>query len=347
MASSIIKKYLVGGAVRDMLMGVDSNDNDYVVVGSTPEEMLSLGFKQVGADFPVFLDENGIEYALARTERKNGRGYNGFVTDFAPDISLRDDLLRRDLTINAMAMNEDHTIIDPFNGRDDIRLKKLRHVSDAFADDPVRVLRLARFHARLGPEWTIAESTQSLCWKLAREGELDFLTRERVMKEMEKALSEPHSWLFFETLVNLGAMMHVFPRIRYHQNYKAVIGSAKSIKLKYARLAAVIDDVEQFENEYNVSVEWRRYRKMYQAALPEYMDPVDRLYAMDAYRQKDLVAELTRDFIKSGSMLHNLYDNAFTLTKGIGFDELSVEQQHSLKGPEIAYAIREKRKESI
>ena len=198
-----MKTYLVGGAVRDILMGITPKDKDYVVVGSTPEEMLSLGYKQVGADFPVFLHpETGDEYALARTEVKDGVGYQGFNCNFSPDVTLEEDLSRRDLTINAMAMDiETEEVIDPFNGQEDIKKKRLRATTEAFKDDPVRVLRLARFMARLGPEWKVDEDTWKYCHNLVAT-EFKSLTAERVFKELEKALSEPHPELFFNFLQN-------------------------------------------------------------------------------------------------------------------------------------------------
>jgi tRNA nucleotidyltransferase (CCA-adding enzyme) len=196
-----MKVYLVGGAVRDKLLGVEVKDKDYVVVGSSPEEMLSLGYKQVGCDFPVFLHpETGEEYALARTEVKNGNGYQGFNCRFSPDVTLEDDLSRRDLTINAMAMNiETEEIIDPFNGQGDLNKKCLKATTEAFKDDPVRVLRLARFMARLGPKWRVEEVTWGYCRNLVKK-EFESLTAERVFKELEKTLREPYPALFFNFL---------------------------------------------------------------------------------------------------------------------------------------------------
>lgn len=204
-----MKTYLVGGAVRDLLVGVEPKDRDYVVVGSTPEEMLSLGFKQVGVDFPVFLHpETKEEYALARTERKSGTGYNGFICDFNPNVTLEDDLMRRDLTINSMAIDLDtNELIDPFNGESDLRSRILRHTSDAFTEDPVRVLRLARFQAQFGSRWDIAETTCRLVRKMYQRGEMSNLTAERVWKETEKALKTQQPSLYFQSLRTVG----IFP----------------------------------------------------------------------------------------------------------------------------------------
>ena len=210
-----MRAYLVGGAVRDQLMGRISADHDYVVVGSTPDDMLLAGYKQVGADFPVFLHpDTGDEYALARTERKQGHGYGGFVCDFAPDVSLGDDLARRDLTVNAMALDESGALIDPFGGKTDLQNKVFRHVSDAFAEDPLRVLRVARFMARHAHEgWVVAAETLDLMREIAQRDELAHLTPERVWKEMSRALQESTPSSFFITLREAGALGDIFPEV--------------------------------------------------------------------------------------------------------------------------------------
>src|SRR6056300_111190 len=181
-----MKIYKVGGAVRDHIMGVKPNDSDWVVVGSTPEEMKSLGYKQVGADFPVFLHpQTNEEYALARTEKKTGKGYSGFSVQYEKNISLEEDLLRRDLTINSIAMSESGQIIDPYNGVNDIKNKILRHNSDAFYEDPLRALRLARFKTKFS-DFSIHEETAEVLSKILLSGEITYLTRERVLQEMKK-----------------------------------------------------------------------------------------------------------------------------------------------------------------
>lgn len=175
-----MKVYLVGGYVRDILLGLEPKDKDYVVVGSTPEEMLSLGFKCVGGSFPVFLHpETHDEYALARTERKSGDGYKGFECDFNPNVTLEEDLFRRDLTINSMAMTHDGEVIDPFNGHLDLCNKVLRQTSDHFKEDPLRVLRVARFLARFGEDWSVSRQTRLNCQSLAVK-EFKHLVAERV-----------------------------------------------------------------------------------------------------------------------------------------------------------------------
>lgn len=193
------KIYLVGGAVRDLLLGLSPKDRDYVVVGATEEWMLDQGFKKVGAAFPVFLHpETGEEYALARTEVKSGKGYHGFSVKFDPSVTLEDDLKRRDLTINAMALSEDQRFIDPFNGQVDLKNKVLRHTSEAFAEDPLRVLRVARFAARYGFE--VAPETLALCRKIVAAGELALLSRERVWVELYKGALEKHPDLMVKVL---------------------------------------------------------------------------------------------------------------------------------------------------
>lgn len=213
--------FLVGGAVRDILMGVTPKDKDYVMVGYSKAEVIEMGMMPVGADFPVFLHPyTGDEYALARREKKTGTGYLGFTSEFGVDVTLEDDLARRDLTINSMAIPETvgpvdtlSVLIDPFNGLSDIKNKVLRHTSNAFAEDPVRVLRLARFRARFGPDWTVAPETTALVHDMAKKGVLNELTAERVWKELSRALMEPFPRLFFDTLLELDALHVLFPEV--------------------------------------------------------------------------------------------------------------------------------------
>jgi len=210
-----MKVYLVGGAVRDQLLGLPVKDRDWIVVGAVPATLLSLGYQQVGKDFPVFLNpKTKEEYALARTERKSSAGYTGFICDFSPTITLEQDLIRRDLTINAMAQSEDGEIIDPYGGKQDLENRILRHISPAFSEDPLRVLRVARFAARyhsLG--FKIASETLSLMAELTQSGELQHLTAERVWLETEKALNEKNPEIYFETLHKTGALRVLFPEI--------------------------------------------------------------------------------------------------------------------------------------
>src|SRR4051812_16207697 len=207
-----MKVYTVGGAVRDELLGLPVEDRDYVVVGATPEDMIALGYRPVGKDFPVFLHpETHEEYALARTERKTAPGYHGFQFHAAPDVTLEEDLERRDLTLNAIERDENGDLIDPFNGVDDLTAGILRHVSPAFAEDPVRILRVARFAARFGFE--IAAETAELMREMVTSGEVDALVPERVWQELSRGLMEERPSRLFEVLRECGALERIAPEL--------------------------------------------------------------------------------------------------------------------------------------
>lgn len=210
-----MQRYLVGGAIRDELLGLAVGERDWVVVGSTPEAMQAAGYTPVGRDFPVFLHPRSKEeYALARTERKSGRGYHGFVFHTGEDVNLEDDLRRRDLTINAMARAADGQLIDPFGGQRDLQQRLLRHVSDAFSEDPVRVLRLARFYARFAAlGFRVADDTMTLLRAMVRNGEIDHLVPERVWAETRRALMYAEPQLFFYLLRECGALARLFPEL--------------------------------------------------------------------------------------------------------------------------------------
>jgi tRNA nucleotidyltransferase (CCA-adding enzyme) len=208
-----MKLYVVGGAVRDALLGLPATDRDWVAVGSTPDELLALGYKPVGKDFPVFLHpQTGEEVALARTERKSGRGYRGFVVHAAPEVTLEEDLARRDLTINAIAQAEDGTLIDPHGGQRDLRARVLRHVSPAFVEDPVRLLRVARFAARW-PDFTLAPETGALLREMVAQGEVDALVPERVWQELSRGLMAQRPSRMFELLRECGALARLLPEV--------------------------------------------------------------------------------------------------------------------------------------
>jgi len=210
--TSPFKTYLVGGAVRDRLLNLPVADRDWVVVGATPQNMIDLGFQAVGKDFPVFINkQTGEEYALARTERKTAKGYQGFQFSTSPDITLEDDLARRDLTINAIAEDENGHVIDPFNGQQDLTTKTLRHVSEAFAEDPVRILRAARFAARF--RFTVAPETLNLMREMVANGEVDALVPERVWAETHKALTTEAPQRFFSVLRDCGALARIMPEV--------------------------------------------------------------------------------------------------------------------------------------
>jgi tRNA nucleotidyltransferase (CCA-adding enzyme) len=232
-----VKVYVVGGAVRDELLGLPVQDRDYVVVGATPEEMVRAGYKPVGKDFPVFLHpRTHEEYALARTERKSGRGYKGFTVHASPDVTLEEDLRRRDLTINAMAKDEAGQLIDPFGGKRDLEKKTLRHVSEAFAEDPVRILRVARFAARFG--FSVAPETLELMQRMVASGETDYLVPERVWQEFSKGLMEKAPQRMFEVLEASGLLAKLFPQLRDR------VGIEGSLPVRFARLAWPLKEAE-------------------------------------------------------------------------------------------------------
>ena len=259
-----MKVYTVGGAVRDELLGLPVADRDFVVVGATPEEMAARGFMPVGGDFPVFLHpQTREEYALARTERKSGRGYGGFVFHASPEVSLEDDLRRRDLTINAMAKDEDGELIDPYGGARDLQEGVLRHVSEAFAEDPVRILRTARFAARFA-DFATAEDTRRLLCRMVAEGEADHLTTERVWRELSRGLTERKPSRMIEALRECGALEKVLPevaalqgvpeRLDYHPEGESylhtlmVIDAAADMGLSGPeRFAALLHDIGKAE----------------------------------------------------------------------------------------------------
>ncbi|MFT4198911.1 MAG: multifunctional CCA addition/repair protein [Pseudoxanthomonas sp.] len=207
--------YLVGGAVRDALLGLEAGDRDFVVVGATPRQMLDAGFRPVGRDFPVFLHpRTGEEYALARSERKSGRGHRGFVVDADPSVTLEQDLQRRDFTLNAIARREDGSLVDPHGGGADLRARLLRHVGPAFVEDPLRVLRAARFMARFAPlGFSVAAETMDLMRQMVAAGELAELVPERVWQELRKALAAPQPAAFLRTLRECGALAQVLPEV--------------------------------------------------------------------------------------------------------------------------------------
>ena len=239
--------YRVGGAVRDTLLGYPHHETDWVVVGSTPEKMIDEGFTQVGRDFPVFLHpESKEEYALARTERKSGPGYHGFVVHADPSVTLEEDLERRDLTINALAMDEAEAIIDPYGGQADLDAKILRHVSPHFVEDPLRVLRVARFAARyhhLG--FTVAEETLSLMSEIVAADELPHLSAERVWVETDKALGEQHPEVYWQVLADCGAMAVLLPELEVSQGIAALARAAPHTERNDCRWAALLADLPE------------------------------------------------------------------------------------------------------
>lgn len=293
-----MKIYSVGGAIRDFVMKRPVHDRDYVVVGSSVEEMLSLGFSPIGKDFPVFLHpETKEEYALARTERKVSPGYKGFVFHASPEVTLEEDLRRRDLTINAMAMSEDGELIDPFGGQKDIEAKVFRHVSEAFSEDPVRILRLARFAARF-TDFTVAPETMELMKNMVASGEVDALVPERVWKELSQGLMEVKPSRMILTLRECGALERLFPEInalwgvpqpeKYHPEICA--GQHTMLALDYSakqnypltvRFAVLLHDVGKGTTPQN---QWPHHRAHEERGAPLVDRICRRLHVSNMYR---------------------------------------------------------------
>lgn len=279
-----MKSFLVGGAVRDYLLNYPVKEKDWVVIGETPESMIQHGFKPVGKDFPVFLHpKTHDEYALARTERKTAPGYKGFTIHASPEVTLEEDLIRRDLTINAMVMDEQNNIIDPFNGKKDLENRIFRHISPAFCEDPVRILRIARFAARyahLG--FTIADETLQLMMQMVENGEVNHLVAERVWAELHKALCEKKPSAFFYTLKDCNALLPIFPEIdqlfgipqpeKHHPEIDTGIHSLLSLDQAVllsdkpeVRLAALLHDLGKAATDKS---QWPRHHGHEQKGLP-------------------------------------------------------------------------------
>jgi tRNA nucleotidyltransferase (CCA-adding enzyme) len=288
-----VKVYLVGGAVRDELLGLPVRERDYVVVGVTPEAMAAAGYLPVGKDFPVFLHpETHEEYALARTERKSGRGYKGFQVHASPEVTLEEDLKRRDLTINAMAKAEDGTLIDLFGGKKDLDNGVLRHVSEAFTEDPVRILRVARFAARFG--FKVHEQTMALMRRMVDSGEADFLVAERVWQEFSRGLAEAHPERMFEVLERSGLSRKLLPEL---QRIPAALSKASSLPVRFALLtwglpevAALCERLRAPNEVRELALTANRVRDKLSSATPGGLLEV--LKSADAFRRPERFAEL-------------------------------------------------------
>lgn len=367
-----IQTFVVGGHVRDGLLDYPSKDIDFVVVGATPNLMSELGFKRVGADFPVFLDDDGHEYALARTERKTGRGYHGFETKFDPTVTIEDDLLRRDLTINAMARKVigwdgykaklSDKIIDPYGGQVDLENRILRHVSPHFAEDPVRVLRVARFAARYG--FRVADTTLMFMMKMVFSGELDSLTEERVWVETEKAIMEDNPATYFDLLDQCDAFQAVMPQLDGYDfwytrplTYAAQVTNLSMIE-RFCILTAALNEqdcvafYEQLKAPNNVSRSAIKINRI----LPFMYNNIDLtaeqmmeiFNRIDAFRDNDIMTIIVNtltaiDFdINADRLLQ-----AYLIADAVSFSDLTKEQQRTLKGPEISKAIEDVRTKKI
>ena len=265
--------YIVGGAVRDRLLGLPEGDKDWVVVGAAPEDMTARGFIPVGGDFPVFLHPHTKEeYALARTERKSGRGYQGFTFYTGKDVSLEDDLKRRDLTINAMAQDREGKIIDPLNGKADLQARVFRHVGDAFIEDPVRILRVARFAARFS-QFSLADETRQLCREMVDNGEVDALVPERVWKEVSRGMLYEKPSRMFNLLADVNALPRVMPQLVWNQRIAALLDAAHGCGLplpsRFAILCLDSPDVEGLSRHLRVPNDCLDYARLLQIARAE------------------------------------------------------------------------------
>lgn len=351
-----METYLVGGAVRDRLLGLPVLEKDWVVVGSNSQAMIDAGYTQVGSDFPVFLHpQTKQEYALARTERKTGPGHTGFDCIADESVTLVQDLSRRDLTVNAIAESPHGEIIDPFHGQADIKNRVLRHVSTAFSEDPLRVLRVARFLAKLAPMgFSVCAETETLCRQMVDAGELDELTPERVFAELEKALATPRPARFFEFLGLIGADQMLWPALA--TNDLARLASLQDNATREQRFAVTFmhcseEEVTALKGRvalpqrylsltramHLVSERWRS------ATLAG--DYVSVMYDVDAFRRREAFDE----FVATCALLHDDPDKEsrwrqlLEVALSVGFDDVD----EKLKGPDIAKAIRDKRVERI
>jgi len=301
-----MRVYLVGGAVRDRLLGLPVRERDWVVVGATPEELVRAGYEPVGREFPVFLHPTTHEeYALARQERKVGPGYRGFTTQFAPTVTLEEDLRRRDLTINAMAEDEHGALVDPYGGQADLVARRLRHVSAAFVEDPVRILRVARFAARLAPlGFRVADETLALMRRISEAGEARTLVPERVWQETERALAEAQPQVFFEVLRACGALAVIFPEIdalfgvpqppRWHPEIDT--GVHVMLGLKYAadqgasgavRFAVLTHDLGKAQTP---RADWPSHHGHEEFGVPLINELCDRLKVPNTHRELAILA---------------------------------------------------------
>jgi tRNA nucleotidyltransferase (CCA-adding enzyme) len=375
--------YLVGGAVRDARLGLPVKERDWVVVGATPQDMLALGYQPVGKDFPVFLHpQSKEEYALARTERKTGHGYTGFETCADPGITLEQDLLRRDLTINAMAETPDGELIDPYQGMDDLNNGVLRHVSPAFSEDPVRVLRTARFAARFAPQgFHVAHDTNALMRRMVQNGEVSHLVAERVWAELVKALDTETPARFFKVLAGCGALEILFPELvlagateNDHGQpgivlpvlEQAVILSTRTT-IRFAALACDMDNLHpdsldddalaSFCGRYRVPNACRELarlalhqRQRLQAATElSARSLLEVLNGVDAFRRADRFAELllvcAADAAADQREFNSDYlQQALATAQSVGTEAL---QKQGLSGKEIGQALQQKRIEAI
>jgi tRNA nucleotidyltransferase (CCA-adding enzyme) len=356
--------YLVGGAVRDELLGRPVTERDWVVVGATPEELQAQGYRAVGRDFPVFLHpQTREEYALARLERKTGPGYRGFATQHSRDVSLEQDLQRRDLTINAMARATDGTLVDPYGGKRDIEQRRLRHVSPAFTEDPVRVLRVARFAARYaGLGFEVAPETMELMRQMVADGEIAALIPERLWREMQRALEEPHPEVFFDVLHSCGALAALLPELRWDHDARrrlvqtATLGSESVVRFAALLACTPAEAISLLCERLRVPSEYRELALLCARLKARLADPalmadaglltgpqlLEMLESADAFRRPDRFSRLLQALRASlgadgedGGVTQRLAQAA-TATASVS---LSPERLAQLRGPAIAAAL--------
>ncbi len=348
-----MKIYLVGGAVRDTLLNLRFKEKDWVVVGATVDDMLVKGYKQVGKDFPVFLHpETKEEYALARVERKVGKGYTGFTFDTSPKVTLEEDLKRRDLTINAIA-SDNGVLVDPYGGQQDIQKKVLRHVSAAFVEDPVRILRVARFAARFAHlGFTVADETNVLMQQMVKNGEVSALVAERVWKELETALAEKNPEVFFQVLQACDARSVLFPEIEETARLASVVSITQNTVIRFAALCATLsaDQVNHLCERYRIPNEYRELAFLVSRYVSDYekissmsaQDILSVLTATDAFRREDRF----KSFIQVCEICTKGFSNQWLACYDAA-KQVNAKNFMHLQGKEIAMKIAEEREKVI
>ncbi|MBL6691212.1 MAG: multifunctional CCA tRNA nucleotidyl transferase/2'3'-cyclic phosphodiesterase/2'nucleotidase/phosphatase [Pseudomonadales bacterium] len=344
-----METYLVGGAVRDELLGLPVHERDYVVVGSTEEEMKAAGFRSVGRDFPVFLHpETREEYALARTERKTGPGHQGFVCHASPDVTLDEDLARRDLTINAIAKDNDGNLVDPHSGKKDLDARTLRHISDAFSEDPLRILRVARFLAYLSPfDFSVHPSTTKLLEDMVAEGQLTELTPERVLLELDKALATTEPGAFFTYLDDIGATKDLWPEITQNAVRKLREIDSTDRETRFSALVMHLDaeQIRTLCNRLKCTNQRRELSILVATRLDRWcrlntmtaVEVVDYLYDLDAIRKQERFEHFCRsaEAISHKVLARRWMELAQTIRQVKARDVAA-----GLKGPAVGEAVR-------
>lgn len=351
--------YLVGGAVRDELLGRPVHERDWVVVGATPAQLQSQGYRPVGREFPVFLHPNTHEeYALARLERKTAPGYHGFSVQFSPDVTLEQDLQRRDLTINAMALDANGKLVDPYDGAGDIKARLLRHVSPAFVEDPVRVLRVARFAARFASiGFRVAPQTDELMRQMVLNGEVAALVPERVWRELERALGEPNPEVFFDLLKRCGALKPVMPELEWSDAQRLALLRAvqltaeRTVRFATALAGLQVPRITALCERLHVPTEYRELAvlaarfaaQLCQAAAHEPSQLLTLFEQSDAFRRPERFDKL----LLTAQALGNVDEKLKTALTAAAAVALPPEQLSALKGPAIAAALRTARLQQL